>query len=242
MPAGAPAPPPVESGPGDPQGGDHLIDGQQVIGIAGHAWSLLPRSRPWRCGRCVSVPAACPCGVVHARSGLAGWSSPRDDTPPAVHAWPAGRRPACGPVRRCVRPRGPARQHQRGRAGPGPCGRTVPASGPRVWPRPGAGAGHAACPATRAAPRGRPVMPAKRDLTSRAELGVDRRRCMSGRAAASRGLPLPGRYHHHPTLEVHDRDYCPCKPGTRPGRTGTGHARRPRRSRPSRERGARFPR
>ena len=181
--AGAPAAPPVEGGPGDPQAGDHLIDGQQVIGIAGHAWSLLPRRCPRGRGRCVSVPAACPCGVVHARSGLARWSSPRGGDATAR----AGQRaagPCAAPARRGVRTHGPAREGQwRGLPGP---------SGGRCGPH-GAASRGAAGGRARWMARGFPAVAARLGLTSRAEWGVDRRRCMTGLAAASRGPPTPGR-------------------------------------------------
>ena len=87
---------------------------------------------------------------------------------------------------------------------------------PRTAPAPGGW--HAGCPA----------VAARLDLTSRAEWSVDQRRRMTRRAGRPARTGPAGRAPaHHPTLEVHDRDYCPCKPGRGPAGPDTGDTRRP---------------
>ncbi len=162
----------------------------------------------------MSVPAGCPCGVVDARSALAVRSSPRAAMPGGRYAGrPARSRLAARAprVKPCVRACGRRR-------------RPVTAGGfmavrPRQRRRTSYGLAR------------RPArVPGGVGSTSRAEAGADRHGASpppaaepvrfpgTGDAGSSsrpsrRGKAPPA---HHPTLEVPDRDYCPCKPERRP--------------------------
>ena len=184
--------PAVEGGARYPQLSDDLLDRQQLIRHACLPPSL-PGSPPYR------RDGACPCPrpvravLVHARSGLARWSSPRDDTPPAMHAGQRPARPRAAPcAAACARAAGPAPQG--GRAGPGPCG--PHSAGVRASPAPGRGAEARGRPATRAAPP----------------------RAGAGKTA---GLDVP-RGVGRGSATVHDRHGrppragCPCRGGTSP--------------------------
>ena len=151
MPLLAPA---VEGGARHPQLSDDLLDRS-----AAHPPRLPPcvaAGQPAvQAGWCMSVPAACPCGAGACTLGPGAMvkSTRRHAT---GHArGPARRPPAYGPVCRCVRARGrPGIQGRR--AGPGPCDRAAPGSGPGTGQRHGVVHRHAGRPAARAAPHGRP--------------------------------------------------------------------------------------
>jgi hypothetical protein len=138
--------------------------------------------------------------------------------------WPCTQ--ASGPPAH-VRPRAPLRACAR----PGPASRVDGLVRGRVTaqrPDPGQAPAGAMllCRSTRGAQqpgprRGRPDTGKRLDLTCCAESGVDQRRCMTGQAGRlARTVPAGLAPARHPTVEVHDCDYCPRKPGTRPGRAG----------------------